>query len=158
MKSFASLFIAVFSLLAGGCATITSSETQQLALTARSESGIALEGVRCTLKNDKGVWEATAPALVDVRRSAEDLNVECRKPEEKEGILKAISRAAGGMFGNIIFGGGIGALIDHNRGTGYNYPDALPVEMGKAVVVDRKDQNSAGAQAAAPDPARASAR
>ena len=42
-------------------------------------------------------------------------------------------------WGNIIFGGGIGAIIDHNKGNGYNYPDQLPVVMGKAVVVDRKD-------------------
>jgi hypothetical protein len=46
------------------------------------------------------------------------------------------------MFGNIIFGGGVGAIIDHNKGTGYNYPDQLPVEMGKSVVVDRKVQDT----------------
>jgi hypothetical protein len=43
------------------------------------------------------------------------------------------------MFGNIIFGGGIGAIIDHSKGTGYNYPDNLPVKMGEAVTVDRND-------------------
>jgi len=43
-------------------------------------------------------------------------------------------------FGNIIFGGGIGALIDHNKGTGYNYPDELPVKMGSATTVDRNDE------------------
>ena len=46
------------------------------------------------------------------------------------------------MWGNIVFGGGIGAIIDHNKGNGYNYPDQLPVVMGKSVVVDRKDQGS----------------
>lgn len=59
-----------------------------------------------------------------------------------DGILKAVSRAAGSMFGNIVFGGGIGALIDHNKGTGYNYPDQLPVKMGTSVVIDRKDQDT----------------
>lgn len=47
------------------------------------------------------------------------------------------------MFGNIVFGGGIGALIDHNKGTGYNYPDQLPVKMGSAVLVDRQVQDAA---------------
>lgn len=126
--------------LSAGCATITSSEMQQLALTTKGESGNVVEGVKCTLKNDKGAWDGTSPGFISVRRSAEDLNVECKKEGQKDGLLKAISRAAGGMFGNIIFGGGIGAIIDHNKGTGYNYPDALPVEMGKSVVVDRKDQ------------------
>lgn len=134
------------SALSGGCATITSSEMQQLALMAKEESGAVLEGAKCTLRNDKGSWEGTTPGFVNVRRSAEDLNVECRKDGQKDGLLKAISRAAGGMFGNIVFGGGIGAIIDHNKGTGYNYPDALPVEMGKSVVVDRR--NPAPAQSA----------
>jgi hypothetical protein len=123
-----------------GCATITSSEMQQLALTTKGESGNVVEGVKCSFKNDKGSWEGVSPGFISVRRSAEDLNVECKKEGEKDGLLKAVSRAAGGMFGNIIFGGGIGAIIDHNKGTGYNYPDALPVEMGKSVIVDRKDQ------------------
>ena len=41
---------------------------------------------------------------------------------------------------NIIFGGGIGAIIDHNTGTGYDYPNQLPVKMGESVVVDRKTE------------------
>jgi hypothetical protein len=42
------------------------------------------------------------------------------------------------MFGNIIFGGGIGAIIDHSNGTGYDYPNQIPVRMGESVVVDKK--------------------
>ncbi len=44
------------------------------------------------------------------------------------------------MFGNIIFGGAIGAIIDHNKGTGYDYPDQLPVKMGQSVIVDKRDE------------------
>jgi hypothetical protein len=33
-----------------------------------------------------------------------------------DGILKAVSRAAGSMFGSITFGGGIGAIIDRSTG------------------------------------------
>jgi hypothetical protein len=58
-----------------------------------------------------------------------------------DGLLKAISRAAGSMWGNIVFGGGIGAIIDHNKGTGYDYPDQLQVKMGESVVVDKKPSN-----------------
>ena len=52
------------------------------------------------------------------------------------------------MIGNIIIGGGIGAMIDHSKGTGYNYPDQLSVEMGKAIVIDRaaQDATARGAQ------------
>ncbi len=44
------------------------------------------------------------------------------------------------MFGNIIFGGGIGAIIDHNKGTGYDYPNQLPVKMGDSVIVDKRSE------------------
>jgi hypothetical protein len=65
----------------------------------------------------------------------------CKKEGLPTGILKAVSRAAGSMFGNIIFGGGIGALIDHSKGTGYDYPNRLPVVMGQSIMVDKKDEN-----------------
>lgn len=42
---------------------------------------------------------------------------------------------------NIIFSGGVGALIDHSKGTGYDYPNLLPVQMGGAVVVDKKAES-----------------
>jgi hypothetical protein len=125
-----------------GCASITGSEMQQLSLSTKGQDEKSIDGVKCKLQNDKGTWEATSPSFVNIRRSAEDLTVECKKDGQMDGILKAISRAAGSMFGNIIFGGGIGAIIDHNKGTGYNYPDSLPVEMGKSVIVDRKSQDT----------------
>lgn len=124
-------------LAVSGCATITSSEMQSVALTAVDKDNQPIDGASCQLRNDRGNWDARTPAMVSVRRSSEDLSVECSKEGQPNGILKAISRAAGGMFGNIIFGGGIGAIIDHSKGTGYNYPDALPVEMGKIKIVDR---------------------
>lgn len=124
-----------------GCASITGSETQQVSLTTVDEQAKVVTDVSCRLENDKGYWEAKSPSFVTIRRSAEDLVVQCKKDGQPLGMLKAISRAGGDMYGNIIFGGGIGALIDHNKGTGYNYPDLLPVEMGKSVVVDRKSQD-----------------
>ena len=68
----------------------------------------------------------------------EDLNVVCKKEGLPDGLLKAISRAAGSMFGNIILGGGIGAMIDHSNGRGYDYPIQLPVKMGESVVADKR--------------------
>lgn len=124
-----------------GCASLTGSEIQNLSLTVSDGKSQPVKEAQCTLKNDKGTWQAKAPGIVDVRRSSEDLLVECRNEGMPNGILRAISRAAGGMFGNIIFGGGIGAIIDHNKGTGYNYPDNLPVVMGQSVVVDRAKQD-----------------
>jgi hypothetical protein len=124
----------------GACSTITQSETQALALTA-THQGKPIEA-ECKLVNDKGAWEAKSPSNVAVRKSNEDLQVTCKREGLPDGLLKAISRAAGSMFGNIIFGGGIGAIIDHSKGTGYDYPQRLPVKMGESVVVDRKDETT----------------
>lgn len=126
-----------------GCATITGNEGQSLSVSALATDGTSVDKAECVLENDKGRWATATPNFVMVRRSAEDLTVICKKPGMVDGILKAVSRAAGSMYGNIIFGGGIGALIDHNKGTGYNYPDQLPVKMGSTVVVDRQDQDNA---------------
>lgn len=128
------------SLSFSGCATITSNEMQTVSLNTKAADGQSVENAKCTLKNDKGSWEAQAPGFVAVRRSAEDLMVECKKEGVADGFLRAISRAAGGMFGNIIFGGGIGAIIDHNKGTGYDYPNELPVKMGTSVTVDKQQE------------------
>jgi hypothetical protein len=140
------LLAVIIMLTASGCATITSSDMQPLSLTTHNEKGQPVEQVKCTARNDKGVYEASSPGFLQVRRSSEDLLVECKKEGQPDGFLKAVSRVAGGMFGNIIFGGGIGAIIDHTRGTGYNYPDKLPVKMGSSAIVDRRDQDTAPAE------------
>lgn len=155
--SFPALFLS--TLLFGGCATITSNEMQSVTLNTLTSKGDRVEQTRCTLKNDKGSWTTTAPGNVMVRRSAEDLNVECKKEGMSDGFLRAISRSAGGMWGNIILGGGIGAIIDHNKGTGYNYPNDLPVRMGESVTVDRRDEkNPNGQDTTEPTAASSSAR
>lgn len=142
----------VVSLSFSGCATLTSSEMQSVTLSTKTADGKAIEKANCTLKNDKGAWEFVSPGTVAIRRSAEDLMVECKKDGVADGFLRAISRAAGGMFGNIIFGGGIGAIIDHSKGTGYNYPNDLPVKMGESITVDRREeQQPATADATVPN-------
>ena len=50
---------------------------------------------------------------------------------------RAISRANAGLAGNIIFGGGIGAIIDHNKGSAYTYPTWVQLVFGKTLVFDR---------------------
>lgn len=144
---FLSIVSIVSLMLVSGCSTITQSETQRLSVTATHE-GTPIKDADCSLANDKGTWLAKAPGQVDVRKSGENLSVVCKKEGFVDGLLTAISRAAGSMFGNIIFGGGIGALIDHSKGTGYDYPSILPVEMGKSVIVDKKQENQHSASSA----------
>jgi len=133
-----------------GCATLTGSETQPVSITTQTDNGQLTQSVNCSLRNDKGAWTTMSPGFVNVTRSAEDLVIQCRKQGLPDGFARAISRAHGGMFGNIIFGGGIGALIDHTKGTGYEYPNTIPVRMGRSVVVDRSDQTKIQEEPAVP--------
>ena len=137
--------------IASGCATITGSETQNISVQALDPSGAAVAGADCKLSNDKGSWRAKPPAIAVVNRSAEDLIVQCEADQQKPGVVRAVSRVNAGMFGNIIFGGGIGAIIDHSKGTAYDYPSMLRVLFGATQVVDRKDEKSAPAAPAKPE-------
>ena len=122
-----------------GCATITGDTMQSVAVSAKTIKGQDLAKVDCTLKNEKGEWTVVAPNTVSVHKASGDLAVNCKKAGNPDGKLKAISRAGAGMYGNIIIGGGVGALIDHSKGTAYNYPNNLPVIMGKSVIIDRRN-------------------
>lgn len=134
-------FVSALTLLSSGCATITSDAMQTVSVNTKTKDGQAVDKAKCLLKNDKGSWQVESPGLVAVHRSAEDLMIECKKEGLEDGFLRAISRASGGMFGNILFGGGIGAIIDHSKGTGYNYPNDMPVKMGDSTTVDKQHEN-----------------
>lgn len=62
------------------------------------------------------------------------------------------------MFGNIIFGGGIGAVIDHNTGSAYEYPTLIQVVMGMFSKVEssKTSTTQAGNSLPAPSPAEPS--
>jgi hypothetical protein len=129
--------------LTGGCASITTEEMQGIMISTKTAKGDAVDKAECTLKNTRGSWKVVTPASVMVRRDSEDMQIDCVKDGQSTGLAKLISRAHGGMFGNIILGGGIGAIVDHNTGKGYDYPNQANVVMGETIVVDRKDEQEA---------------
>ncbi len=103
-----SFFVISILLTLMNCASITSDNNQPISIVVKDDKDKPLEDVKCTVVNDKGAWEVKAPGFVNILRSAEDISVTCKKDGYPDGLAKAISRARGGMWGNIIFGGGIG--------------------------------------------------
>jgi len=101
-----------------------------------------IAGAECKLTNDRQSTIMKSGDTVKVRRSSDDLNIACKHPHNPESTAKAraISRANGGMYGNILIGGGIGAIIDHNKGTAYTYPTWIQLVFDKALVFDRTAQ------------------
>ena len=92
-----------------GCASITKDVNQPIKVETYANNKM-VEGAKCTGKNERGETAATTPGNLVVHRSGQNLNVTCDKDGIK-GFATLISRANGGMFGNILFGGGIGAII-----------------------------------------------
>ena len=128
----------LYVLTLSGCATITSDGMQSLEVTTKNLQGAPVTQANCSLKNDKGEWKVTTPNTVNVHKAHGNLSVECVKAGLPNGKLRAISRAGKGMYGNILIGGGVGAVIDHKSGAAYKYPSKLPVIMGKNTTVDRR--------------------
>ncbi len=121
-----------------GCASITNDTTTPVRFETFNAAGVEVKDAECKLENDYGQQSVKTPSTVNVRRSSKDLQITCVKAGDTDGRGVAISRANAGMAGNIIFGGGIGAIIDHNKGTAYTYPQWIQVVMGKIIVFDRR--------------------
>lgn len=132
--------LAIISALGlSACASITGDTIQSVRIETRMADGSEVRDADCELFNEYGSFRLKTPGSVMVRRSSTDLNIKCKKESLPDAEGKAVSRANAGMFGNIIFGGGIGAIIDHNKGTAYTYPQWLQMVFGKLMSFDRSD-------------------
>ncbi len=124
-------------LLCTGCASIVNDSTQPMKIETKTQGGDLVSGAECKLSNDYGTISAKSGETTQVRRSSKDLDIVCKDPKYPDANARAISRANGGMWGNIILGGGIGAIIDHNKGTAYTYPTWVQLIFGKTLGFDR---------------------
>ena len=126
------LFVISISFLFVGCSTISGSgSTQSLSVQTFSLDGKDVEGAKCEMTNDEGTWFVTTPGSTIVQRSNKDLQVVCKKTGIDIGTANVVSKTKGNMLGNILLGGGIGAIVDHNNGTAYDYPALIKIYMGR---------------------------
>lgn len=137
-RTFTSFSMVIACLGATGCASIMNDTSAPVRFETFSAAGVEIKDAECKLENDYGQQMVKTPATVNVRRSSKDLQITCVKPGEVDGRGVAISRANGGLAGNLLIGGGIGAIIDHNKGTAYTYPQWVQVVMGKLLTFDRR--------------------
>ncbi len=130
------IFIIFCVALTSGCASVTGTTNQSISVQTREPSGQETPGAACELTNNKGKWFVTSPGSVTVTRSNDDMQVICNKQGFEPGRASVVSATKGAMFGNIILGGGIGAIIDHNTGAAYEYPSFIQVLMGIFTKID----------------------
>ena len=116
------------SLLTTSCASIVSGSSQDIAVSTSPNIKAS-----CKLSNDKGSWDLSeTPATAKIERSYEDLEVKCSN-KEKSGQITNKAETEAWVFGNVLFGGLIGILVDGVTGSASSYDDEIvvPVEDKK---------------------------
>lgn len=130
----------ILPLLLVGCASVVNDTTHPMKVETMTDSSEIVDGADCKLSNDYGTIEMRSGDTTQVRRSSKDMDIVCTHPDNPKAEGRAISRANAGMFGNIILGGGIGAIIDHNKGTAYTYPTWVRLVFGQTLIFDRSNE------------------
>lgn len=133
-------FISLLGLatLGSGCASIVTGHEQSVSIDTQ-QKGIKIKLANCKLQNDKGTWFVTTPGSTTVRRSYNPMTIVCEKDGHEKGILKVESSTKAMAFGNVVFGGVIGAGVDMATGAAYDYPPLITVEMGQSGEIKRKE-------------------
>jgi hypothetical protein len=126
MRIHAFAAIAALGIVLSGCATIVDGSTQSVSVTTSPT-----EGAACTLTNSEGTWFLTSPGSVQVHKTKNDLTVTCTKDGFQPGSQVAVSKFGGATFGNIVAGGGIGAIVDAASGANYYYDSPVTVPLGE---------------------------
>lgn len=122
------------------CATVMNDSTHPMRVDTVTEDGRMITGAECVLSNDKSHTRIRSGESGQVRRSARDLEISCTHPGYPDGIGRATSRANAGMWGNLILGGAVGAVVDHSKGTAYTYPTWVQVVFGWVTSFDRRHE------------------
>ena len=110
--------------LFSGCASIVNGQNQSVSIDTPGCSP-----ANCKLTNDKGTWFVTTPGSVTVRRAFGNMTVVCSK-EGYVPVTSSVGSSTKAMaFGNILFGGAIGAGVDIGTGAAYDYPELIDVPL-----------------------------
>ncbi|CAJ0726549.1 Translation initiation factor 2 [Ralstonia mannitolilytica] len=137
MRSTLLLVIASTS-LASGCASIVGG-TGQVVSVETHQAERPVDGARCEMVNSKGTYYVTTPGTVTIGRAYGNLTVRCDKDGMDAGQATVVSATKALAFGNILFGGAIGVVVDTSSGAAYDYPELIRVSMGESVVIDARN-------------------
>lgn len=124
--------------LAGGCASIVNG-TSQVITVETHQSATPVSGASCEMANSKGTYHVTTPGSLTVHRAYGDLTVTCTKEGMPDGIAKVTSSTKPMVFGNILFGGAIGVVVDTTGGAAYDYPEVIRIVMGESIALKKGD-------------------
>lgn len=115
-----------------GCASIVSPGARQI--NVQSEPA----GASCDVRRDEATLGTVAPTpgTTTVSRSSRPLQITCRRAEAPAGAPAGQATVTPELnpwiFGNILFGGLIGLVVDISTGAAARYPESVTVAMPPA--------------------------
>jgi hypothetical protein len=132
-----SKYLIVLCLFLNGCASIVEGSSQQVSVKT-IDKGVDLNEAFCEMVNSKGTYFVKTPGSVKIDKANAPLEVKCSKEGYQPGLASVESFTKAMAFGNILFGGPIGAGIDMATGAAYIYPNLITVLMGEKIVLDKE--------------------
>jgi len=111
--------------LVGACASITTGQDQPVSVDTPQ-----CPAATCRLTNKEGTFFVqSTPGTVSVNRACGKLSIQCSRDGEADYVMTVSSSVKAMAFGNILFGGLIGAGVDTMTGAACEYPSLIPVPM-----------------------------
>ena len=118
--------VAACALLLSSCATIVGGKYQQVSVDTKAADQSSF-AAQCTLSNDRSTVSVTTPGTARVRRSDGALDVTCQKDGTQIAQQTYHASTRGMVWGNLLFGGLIGIIVDFSNGAAHHYPDHISV-------------------------------
>lgn len=119
-KKIAALATALMAVSLGGCATVLNGTSTDYTTTTTPEGAL----VKFT-----GGQTCTTPCSLEFKRKS-DLRADITLPGYKPTYVLIQSKLGGSAFGNILLGGGVGAIVDGSNGASNRlYPRPLIVRL-----------------------------
>ena len=116
--------------LSTGCATVVKGNDQAISISTLGCKAESQGDIQCHIKNKDNDIRVKAPGTVNVKKSSNDLAINC---ESANGAAKGntvVSSTYEAMnVGNVILGGGIGLIVDAASGAMWKFPAAVQIPM-----------------------------
>jgi len=123
MKSVSVAILALCAvLLLAACATITQGTSQLLTVEVLNAPGSQCRGTDAAGRSY--AW-ANTPVSTTVEKGNGPLTLRCDHEGFESSTVIVESRTADGLAGNILFGGGVGLIVDSMSGAAVEYPSPV---------------------------------
>ena len=125
MKSLQLIFILVLLAAVSSCATIVKGKTQSVTVTTEPPGAI------CTLIRGGETIAVVnpTPGSISVEKSSDALTVTCKREGYQDSTGEVGKKFQAMTFGNVIFGGIIGAAVDAGSGAMHEYEPTVTITL-----------------------------